>query len=175
MTHLFLEREFETALRPADVVGIARDSSWCFELYGVDWHGSLLRLDGHRMLCRLSAADAESVRQALRRSGSQPGRLWPGTIHDAADSGTPNVLVEREFEEPVALGDIQAIEDAHQWCLDTRNVKFVRTYFSTDRKRMVCLYSGPDAESVREAQREAGLPLAGVWAFQQILPGRDVT
>jgi hypothetical protein len=43
-------------------------------------------------------------------------------------------------------------------------VRFVRTYFATDRRRMICLYVAPDAESVRLAQVQAGLPHAGVWA-----------
>ena len=60
----------------------------------------------------------------------------------------------------------QAREDAHQWCLDTHGVSFVRTYFSQDRKRMICLYRAPDAEAVREAQRKAGMPLDAVWSFR---------
>jgi hypothetical protein len=46
----------------------------------------------------------------------------------------------------------------------------VRTLFSTDRKRMICLYHAPDAESVRLAQRAAGMPFGEVWPFRQVLP-----
>jgi hypothetical protein len=35
---------------------------------------------------------------------------------------------------------------------------------------MLCLYQSPDAESVRAAQREAGLPVDRVWAFDRIAP-----
>ena len=34
----------------------------------------------------------------------------------------------------------------------------------------MCLYSAPDAESVREAQREARMPVEGVWACQHYTP-----
>lgn len=170
MTDMFLERSFEVPLSPADCLAMVMETGWCFEMHNVEWHGSLLRLDGRRLLCRFRAADAESVRLAFGKTGGTAERFWPGTTHDAPQPPRANVLVERSFEEPVALEDIQALEDAHQWCLDSRNVKFVRTFFSNDRKRMICLYAAPDAESVREAQREAGLPLDQVWAFQPILP-----
>jgi hypothetical protein len=49
-------------------------------------------------------------------------------------------------------------------------VKFARTFFSADRRRMVCLYQAPDAESVRLAQREAAMPLDAVWAFERLGP-----
>ena len=77
-----------------------------------------------------------------------------------------NVVVERSFEEPVTIGEIQAIEDAGASCLETHQVTFVRTFFSRDRKRMICLYRAPDAEAVRVAQRMAGMPVDSVWSFR---------
>lgn len=73
------------------------------------------------------------------------------------------VVVERRFDEPVELADIQAIEDRGAWCLEAHKVRFLSTYFSTDRKRMICLYEAPDAESVRLAQTKAGMPFERVW------------
>jgi hypothetical protein len=76
------------------------------------------------------------------------------------------VVVERSFDSPVTLEEVQAIEDAGAACLAARNVEFVRTIFSRDRKRMICLYRAPDAEAVREAQRKAGMPVDAVWSFR---------
>lgn len=170
MPDLFLERSFEPRLTVPAVVAMVKEFGWCFEMYDVDWRGSLLSADGRRMLCRFSAADAESIRAALRKTGADTTRLWGGTVHDAPDPDVATVLVERSFAAPVAIGDLQAQEDAKIGCLETRRVAFVRSYFSHDRKRMICLYSGPDAESVREAQREAGMPVDRVWAFAYIGP-----
>jgi len=170
MYQLFLERTFAQPLTRDDIIGLVRESSWCFEMYRVDWHGSLLSSDGRSLMCRFGAADAESVRRALKRAEANMTRLWPGSVHEAPETVEPNVLVERSFSEPASLNELQAAEDSHQWCLDTRNVKFVRTYFSSDNRRMLCLYQAPDAESVREAQREAGLPLDRVWSFDRIGP-----
>ena len=101
--------------------------------------------------------------------------LWPGTVHAPASPPAPGAstslaLVTRRFDEAVTLGSIQAIEDAAAWCLRAHGVTFLRTFFSRDRKRMLCLYRAPDAESVRLAQRQAGMPLESVWACEYVHP-----
>lgn len=73
------------------------------------------------------------------------------------------IIVERDFDEPVDFREIQAIEDRGAWCLEMYRVTFVRTYFSADRRRMICVYQAPDAEHVRLAQRRAGMPFERVW------------
>jgi hypothetical protein len=80
-------------------------------------------------------------------------------------------VVTRSWNHAVNLADIQAIADAGAWCLESHNVQFVRTFFSADHKRMVCMYRAPDAESVRIAQVQAGMPLEQVWAYEAMLPG----
>jgi hypothetical protein len=114
--------------------------------------------------------DAELARVALGQIGSDTSRLWAGTVHEGPVPAVPNVLVERRFGEPVTIEEIQAIEDAGAWCLEAHDVKFARTFFSRDRKRMTCLYEAPDAESVRLAQREAAMPVEKVWAFRWVPP-----
>jgi uncharacterized protein DUF4242 len=47
-------------------------------------------------------------------------------------------------------------------------VTFLRTFFSRDRKRMLCLYEAPDAESVRVAEGKAGVPFERAWACERI-------
>jgi hypothetical protein len=173
MTELILERRFEPAITPAEVIALGEASGGCFALYRVEWRQSFLSMDGHRLICWLSAPDAESARLALRQGGVGEHRLWPGTVHDAPDTGAPtwqqaNVAVERCWAEPVALDDIQSIEDAGAGCLATHQVRFARTFFSSDRRRMICLYQAPDAEAVRNAQRQAGMPLESVWAFRPV-------
>ena len=72
--------------------------------------------------------------------------------------------MERSFDNPVTVEAMQAIEDAGAWCMDLHHVTFLRTFFSSDCKRMICLYQAPDAESVRLAQHQAKMPLERVWA-----------
>ena len=73
------------------------------------------------------------------------------------------VVVEREFEVPQVFEELQAVEDANSWCLETHVVTFQRSYFALDGKRMVCVYQAPDAEAVRKAQDQAGLPYLRIY------------
>ncbi len=170
MPNLYLERYFDRRMSTKAVIEVAKESGWCFEMHNVEWHGSLLSSDGHRLVCQFSGADAESVRMALLAARADTSRLWIGTLHEAPEPGAANVLVERSFAEPVSIEELQTKEDTNRWCLETHDVRFVRSYFARDRKRMLCLYSGPDAEAVRAAQREAEMPVDRVWAFEQIRP-----
>lgn len=171
MNDIFVQRSFDSPLSDESFDSMARDAMGCLDLYRVQWRQSLLSLDGRRLICWFSAPDAESTRLALRQAGSHDALPWPGTIHDSpvADAPPPeeaNVVVERSWSSPVTIDEIQAIEDAGIECLDSRNVRFSRTFFSRDRKRMICLYRAPDAEAVREAQRQAGMPVDSVWSFR---------
>jgi hypothetical protein len=78
------------------------------------------------------------------------------------------VVVERSFAEPVPFEEVQALEDAGAGCLEAHGVRFLRTYFSRDRRRMICLYEAPDAESVRLAEGKAGVPFERAWASRAI-------
>jgi hypothetical protein len=73
------------------------------------------------------------------------------------------VVVERSFAEPVRIEDLQRSEDGAAWCLEAHGVRFLRSYFSQDRCRMICLYEAPDAEAVRIVQEKAGLPYERTW------------
>jgi hypothetical protein len=173
MTDVVLERQFDPPLTAQDVLHMAHDGASCFGLYRVDWNSSFLSRDGRRMVCHFTAPDTESARTALRQVNADVTFCWPGAIHLAPGANAslePNVLVQRSFAEPVELAEIQAIEDAGARCLEMRHVEFVRTYFSRDRTRMVCLYHAPDAESVRAAQREAKVPFDQIWAFERVGP-----
>jgi hypothetical protein len=171
MTDVFILRSFDPPLDDAGFDAMAARSTECLGLHRVEWQRSLLALDGRRLFCWFSAPDAESTRLALRQAGSHDGIPWAGSVHDAPGEAAPDpesatVLVERSFDEPVTLEEIQAIEDAGAGCLRSHDVRFARTFFSRDRRRMVCLYAAPDAEAVRQAQRKAGMPLDAVWAFK---------
>lgn len=175
MTDIVVEREWDAPLDDADMDAMIRASDECLGIHRVTWLESLLSADRRSLVCRFRGPDAESVRIALRQAGSATGRVWPGTVHmppgrDGRPENGANVLVSRAFDQPTEFDAIQALEDAGRHCLETHRVRFVRTFFSTDRRRMICLYAAPDAESVRIAQREAGMPVDRVWAFRRFHP-----
>ena len=165
MPHILLERQFETPLSPEGFHELAMEHRECLPLYRIEWHESLLADDGHRLLCRFESPDTESVRQfADKQRGATSRIAWAGTVHDTGRDGAPNVVVERQFDQSTAVDDLQKIEDAGAWCMELHKVTFLRTFASEDCKRMICLYRAPDAESVRLAQAQAGMPLQRVWA-----------
>ena len=73
------------------------------------------------------------------------------------------VMVERKFDEANSFDDLQAQEDSFAWCAEQHQVTFIRSYFSKDRKRMICEYEAPDAEAVRKLQRTASMPFERIW------------
>ena len=73
------------------------------------------------------------------------------------------VLVERRFDQPVKFDDIQKIKVEASWCLDAHDVRFMKTFFSRDQRRMLCLYEAPDAEAVRLAEDQARVPYDRAW------------
>lgn len=73
------------------------------------------------------------------------------------------LVVENTFDTP-ATDDIRA-----DWtrrldpCLERFGARWTRSYLSKDRKRMICEFEAPDAESIRTAIRNAGLKFDRVW------------
>ncbi len=175
MIDVFLERRFVQPIESERVTSLTLAAQGCFDLHRIAWQASLLARDGRRLLCHFQAPDLESARLGLRRAGADISTLWGGTLHDApgleaAELAAANVVVERRFAAPVSVAAIQALEDAGAACLQAHRVRFLRTLCALDRRRMHCLYRAPDAESVRLAQHQAGMPVTRVWACRRIVP-----
>jgi hypothetical protein len=76
----------------------------------------------------------------------------------------PHVIVERSFETPLTQEELSAVEARMAPCLDLYNVRWIRSYWSADRRRMICEYDAADLASVRNVQREAVARFERVWA-----------
>lgn len=70
------------------------------------------------------------------------------------------VIVERSFG---STAEGEAAFQGDTSCFDLYQVKFLRSYMSPDMKRVICLFEAPDAESVRVANRQAGVPFERAW------------
>ena len=66
--------------------GPGRDYAPCFELYRVEWLGTLEAVGDDRLLCRFRAPDAEAVRIVFRNLGIPLGGLWIDNATDLAGS-----------------------------------------------------------------------------------------
>ena len=74
------------------------------------------------------------------------------------------VILEQSFEQPISDEELGRFAARLDPCLDVRNGGWVRSYVSKDRKRCVCEFEAPDAESVRDALRSADVPFDRVWS-----------
>jgi hypothetical protein len=170
MENVILQRKFDPGLSHDDFAAMAAYAAGCIGLYRAEWRESFLSEDGLRLVCWFQAPDSESIRQLSRGDGSNERIAWSGTVHDSDVEDGVEVVVERSFDAPASMEELQAREDAAAWCLNQHRVKFIRSLFSSDRLRMICLYNAPDAESVRVAQIQAGMPVERVWACRHYTP-----
>ncbi|WP_168016082.1 DUF4242 domain-containing protein [Halomonas salinarum] len=76
----------------------------------------------------------------------------------------PHIMVERNFDTPLTEEDLKATEARMVPCLDLYRVRWIRSYWSADRRRMICEYEAPDAASVKSVQREADAKFERVWS-----------
>lgn len=80
-----------------------------------------------------------------------------------------HVIVERTFEAPLTSDELLATKERMAPCLDLYRVRWLRSYWSNDRRRMVCVYEAPDAGAVRAVQREAQAMFDHVWTADVLL------
>lgn len=175
MTDVFMERLWPQPQADADMQTMMKEMG-CMAIHRIEWCGSLLSADGCEMFCHFRAPDAESLRIAMRSLPLPPARIWACTVHDMTPDPTPDalartkVVVCHEFDEPADVHARELSESVNMGCFQIHRVRRLRSYLSTDRRRMFSLYEAPDAESVRLVQREAGLPPDRVWAVRRFAP-----
>lgn len=171
MTEIIVERHFDTPLSFEDIKDILNSSSGCFSDWQITWQDSYHSGDGSIMFCHFSAPDVESVRTALRQTGTEyNAKICPITKHFSKNDLDINVIVKRELEVSIAFETLQHQEENNSSCLDMHNVTFIKTYFSLDQKYMLCMYNAPDVESVRISQRQAEMPVSKIYSCNELLP-----
>lgn len=74
------------------------------------------------------------------------------------------VVVEYLYEPALSEEDFAKNGEKLIPCLETRSVQWIGTYLSIDRKRRVCLFDAPDADTVRAAFHSAGVKFERAWS-----------
>ena len=82
----------------------------------------------------------------------------------------PRFIVERTFEQPLTEEALDQTAQRMGQCLDLYGVRWVRSFWSSDRRRMVCEYEAADAASVRSVQREADALFDRIWPADELRP-----
>jgi hypothetical protein len=73
-------------------------------------------------------------------------------------------MVEQVFAEPFTDERYAAFAKKVDPCVEVRHGLWRRSSLAVDKLRMVCEFEAPDAESVRDAYRVAGVPYERVWS-----------
>jgi Protein of unknown function (DUF4242) len=165
MSVVLVERSFAEPVRFEDVQAIEDRAAGCFEAFEVRFLKSYFSHDRLRMICLYDAVDAESVRHVQEKAQLPFERVWAASVlrHAGAEAAGGAVLVERTLERSL---DEPALRDAVErgaWCLEAHGCRILTSYLSADGRRATCVFEAPDAESVREVQRQTGMPFDRAW------------
>jgi hypothetical protein len=78
------------------------------------------------------------------------------------------MIVEYVFDPPATEEQFDAAFARLNPCLKEHGVRWVRSFVALDRRRRVCVFDAPDAESVRESYRSAGVKFERVWSAEEL-------
>lgn len=170
MTHVMVERDFDSPVAFEDIQSIEDAGAWCLEAHHVTFLKTFFSSDRRRMLCLYEAPDAESVRLAERKAGVPFDRAWscvplvPAAARSSA-SHAPlvSVIVERRFDRPYDVDEVHDMVRSGAWCFDQHRTGYVESYLAQDGMCMACLFEAPDMESVRLANRTLQFPVSRLW------------
>ncbi len=73
------------------------------------------------------------------------------------------IVLERTFDPATGQAEFDRAAGDLERCLETREVRPIRSVVAADFSRAVCEFEAPDAEVVRAALRQAGVRFERVW------------
>lgn len=73
------------------------------------------------------------------------------------------MVLEQSFDTPISPEELNDCAKRVDRCLEAHGARWMRSYLSTDRKRLICEFEAADAERVRESYRSAGVAFDRVW------------
>ena len=73
------------------------------------------------------------------------------------------LVLEQTFDRPMTPEEMNESAKQFDRCLEAHGARWMRSYVSRDRKRIICEFEAADAENVRESARSAGVPFDACW------------
>ncbi len=74
------------------------------------------------------------------------------------------LVLEQTFEKPISSEELSNAAKKIDKCLEAYGARWMRSYLSKDRKRMICEFEAADAEQVRTSYRNAGVEFQSCWS-----------
>jgi hypothetical protein len=73
------------------------------------------------------------------------------------------LVLEQTFDSAITEQDLSDSAKRMDKCLEAHGARWMRSYLSKDRKRMICEFEAADAEQVRVSARSAGVAFDRCW------------
>jgi len=165
MSVVVVERSFPEPAVFEALHALEEGGAWCLEAHHVRHLKSYFSRDRRRMICLYEAPDAEAVRLVHKTTKVPLENVWTARVvdHEAPEAHGDAILVERMLPQPMDEAAIHEAAARGAWCLEKYGCRIVRSYLSGDGRRAACVFGGPDAESVRQTQKETGMTCDRVW------------
>jgi hypothetical protein len=77
-----------------------------------------------------------------------------------------HLVVEQVFDPPLTDEEHNRAANRLDPCLEAHGARWMRSYLSLDRRRMVCEFEATDAEAVRASYRSANISFERVWSAE---------
>jgi hypothetical protein len=172
MTLVTVERAFEVPQDHAELQAREKASAFCLDAKRVKFLRSFFSADRQHMVSLYEAPDAEAVRTTQRTAQLPVAHVWSATVVSETPFPVPAgyslVVAQRALPPGVSLELVIQLLNSSAGCNDRLRVRHLAGYMSLDCTRMFCVYSSPDAESVRVSNRENGVPAERVWSAERI-------
>lgn len=165
-------------LEEADRIGLP-----CLQAHGVTWRYSLLSKDRDQMICIFDAPDAASVRNSYAKLGIQKRAIWAGElIQPKGTQPSPDwaecYVIEAHYP---SLGEEEwnKVEQNFSQFFMESGMKWLHSYVSLDRTRVVYELDALDAETIQNAHHRFGIPYGSygvapganrIWSAQLLIP-----
>lgn len=81
-----------------------------------------------------------------------------------------HVILERSFDPPLTDELLTELTARLSPCLDRNGIRWIRSHFSRDRSRLICLFEATDAGTVRGALRQGRIEYERVWSGEVLEP-----
>jgi hypothetical protein len=165
MSIVVVERSFA---EPVELDRVqSRALAECLRRYGGRARYSLFSRDRRHLVGVFEAPDADAVRAAHDESGFPYDRLWAAQSLDVPPA-TPDpryelVVVQREPPEPVSRERAELGASDPLGCHKRNRCTLLTSLLSLDGRYLLCRFSAPDAESVRNANVQGAMPFTRAW------------
>lgn len=78
----------------------------------------------------------------------------------------PRLIVEHSYDPPLTEEEHRRAASRLDPCLEAHGARWMCSYLSHDRRRMICEFDAPDADAVRQSMRSADVAFDRVWSSE---------